>query len=178
MFRVVLLAACATISLCFIALWLRSYRIHDHLRRSPRAGLHYSLTLRSGHVLLSRSHLAGRTSDMFSDGLEHGPSRSYHSIPVTTPVVSPFTPEGSPRWLQWLGFDHLYYVTTRPAYGTHIFRRIVLPLWFPTLVFILPLVWPLLRRRRAQHLCFNCGYDLRATPDRCPECGTDRRLPV
>jgi hypothetical protein len=50
---------------------------------------------------------------------------------------------------------------------------VTFPLWLAALVFgFLPAVRLLVRRRGEPGTCRTCGYDLRATPDRCPECGT------
>jgi hypothetical protein len=70
----------------------------------------------------------------------------------------------------WLGF-YLYRTVRTTIYGV--------PDWF-LFALTLPLSFVRLRavrQKRAQHrrlvkkLCVMCGYDLRATPDRCPECG-------
>ena len=52
---------------------------------------------------------------------------------------------------------------------------LLIPLWMPTLGFAVGLLAlsPLRRRRRRKRgLCAKCGYDLRGSKDRCPECGT------
>jgi hypothetical protein len=58
-------------------------------------------------------------------------------------------------------------------------KSITIPGWMPTLLAILIVIresmaaWAIwsTQRRRPKGLCAECGYDLRATPDRCPECG-------
>jgi len=54
-------------------------------------------------------------------------------------------------------------------------RVIVVPHWLLASVFLVISMGLLRRRaclRRPQHGCASCGYDLRASKDRCPECGT------
>jgi hypothetical protein len=59
------------------------------------------------------------------------------------------------------------------------FVLVAFPAWSVVAVSaILPAWWLVLRRRwrrqrlRADRRCERCGYDVRATPERCPECGT------
>ena len=84
---------------------------------------------------------------------------------------------GIPRGYSGLGFVWWSPGTSRTSY-THWSRRllIVIPYWFLTAVATTPLIVSLIiraaRSRRSRcGKCIHCGYDLRASPGRGPECG-------
>jgi hypothetical protein len=81
------------------------------------------------------------------------------------------------RWLD-PGFQHekwRFQIATGHSGGT-LFNLFV-PYWAFSPFILAAIIWPfcgpLRRRYRAKHhLCLTCGYDLRASSDRCPECGS------
>ena len=55
--------------------------------------------------------------------------------------------------------------------------RLGIPFWLPLAFAMAPPLWWVVQRVQARlrygsGLCQTCGYDLRASRDRCPECGT------
>lgn len=82
----------------------------------------------------------------------------------------------------WHGFRWYSISDSSVAEGFEL-REFSVPAWFFIVVTGLPAIWLVavgrhLRRSRriAAGLCIQCGYDLRASQELCPECGTSIRL--
>jgi hypothetical protein len=184
------------LSVAVVALWVRSSWVQDSVEYrtaspSQRRYRVYEISSVSGVVEV----LCGTTIvehpealDLFvhDAGLGLKYSRSHPDRDDAEDV-------GGPSVWDRLGFkketDHETSTVTRfrrnPRSAEDLGRRttdqllVVFPYWLPWLIFLAG-GWPLIGRfaRRAtariarpSNRCRQCGYDLRATPDRCPECG-------
>lgn len=78
---------------------------------------------------------------------------------------------------QHTGLFHFQYKKVHDTGGFEGWgREVYVPHWVMALLFAAaPACWItcfICRERPRPGFCSNCGYDLRATKDRCPECGT------
>jgi hypothetical protein len=117
--------------------------------------------------------------DGFSGTREEAAAQWHKSHPGGMSWYRRETPSG-PQFIttrDWHGFGWASDNLSLSKGYSQTSHELVLPAWF---VLIAAAVLPAIRvrgnmRRRKQlnlRLCRSCSYDLRATPDRCPECGT------
>ena len=168
---IVSFAAALSLLLCvaICTLWVRSYWRYDEIggTRRERVGLsgeHLSLGVVSEAGQLdfnSQWYVENRVvvSDWPADGTVEW-RRGWSVMPAVRGRYNHVS--------QW-GFH--YGSIRRPDL---VSRSVLVPHWFVvglTGVAGVGFQWSRYRGRRARGRCLGCGYDLRATPDRCPECG-------
>jgi hypothetical protein len=182
--RILLNAATATsLFLCAAAvgLWVRSYWRTDSIvigmpGEVERPGDHGPLSLTVGVVSSRGAIVLTRVEDE---------TRLRMDVPIPPSPTFWISAYDSPRpwrvergWQthRWEGYAGFFSGSEYDSGsgGSSEMQYFALPYWCPVLILTL-LASPMLtrfRRRDRPGLCPTCGYDLRATPDRCPECGT------
>jgi len=165
-----------------ITLWLRSYSGSDYISRNqaikfePNAitSQRYAITFTRGAIRLSSEQ------------------HTYYPHTTTIPADSSIKPaywgygrlgvghihwDDAPATSLWnrLGF-YSYETGLTTSFSDETEKIIAFPAALPAIFFAIPSLLFLgrllkQRRRKRANLCPHCGYDLRATPTQCPECG-------
>lgn len=177
-----------TAVLCtLIMLWIRSEWVCDGLERrqaweSPGSSADDSRpddSWNSRQAFFSSSgsivvFVEGPTFEGFTDGFVN-----VHRYGWTRSDSMPWRALTHPRdgWWNRIGFHFNVDGNDATAFSSH---ALTIPLWLPTLLtaaVLIPQYFAIVRRsrRRGQGRCEQCGYDLRGSIDRCPECGRPKQ---
>jgi hypothetical protein len=156
--------------------WARIYAVEDMVVWQG-TGAAWSAVSAQGWVVVewNRSNWSGLPAERYGLRYERA------SPPTRAIAAQIYALSVGPRdtWVhrQWRGFAYTYW---RSWVGGNSIGTLVLPFWAVAGAALLPLLAGLVgrayarvRRRRCvrRGRCPSCGYDLRASPERCPECG-------
>jgi hypothetical protein len=166
----ILLNAATSVSLvlcvAMVVEWVRSYSRTTSFERDARAyngaeAYTWRCVLRPGRLTLSYGMRSrGGPAAVIYDATDEDAARYDPGLDVGT---------------THLGFGAEWWHSP-PEMADQFNRAVSIPYWALAIFCAVGPIWSLRRRisRRVDDrvLCPACGYDLRATPDSCPECGT------
>ena len=146
--RLFTIAVCLLLATC-LAAWVRSYVPGELIVRTDRGSLIFMVA----HSQWAQAESQDPAS--FIDRLRSG------------------DPRDPPKDWRFLGFEFFRLSYSPVRYG---YFAIGIPFWAICLPLAVGAAWGIARWRRQRDWksggkCRKCGYDLRESPDRCPECG-------
>jgi len=178
------LLAALSLLLCVatVMLWVRSYTLSDQFEWQHRDGKQWLHSARGslviGHWLSDQS---GQAADFYGAKYVRETPRAA-AVELVWMLLACVNP-GETN-VTWERFGFAWYEKRR-ANQSSLTATAVAPFWFIAAATAaaplgrtatLLLATLRVRRRLRKGHCTTCGYDLRATPDRCPECGTVRSM--
>jgi hypothetical protein len=194
------LAAAVSLVLCTatLALSWRSYRRFDRVSWCTDTGYFWGVYSASGEVAIRRIGPWPQQRPFRWSVGRHGDKMQLdepflHAWKARPNVQSQMMADSLPILVGWAGGKHVewrrfgisgeYGLTQDVRTDDRVLRSwvVVVPLWmlagafgFPGVIVVTARVvtWFRTRRLARAGFCSACGYDLRATPERCPECGT------
>jgi len=162
-----LTVACVAAIVVLLILWPLSFRRYVLIMRAGHSSI-VNVQVFQGRVFVLNQHGPGTAANLASNNISAGAGflennrarRLYNN-----------------ESLQTLRFDWSFQKMMGKG-GSIDSRFVCVPawalIWLAAVVPTVRLSRYLRRRRRRIHgLCRSCGYDVRATPERCPECGTE-----
>ena len=158
----IIATAISLLLLCAVTvLWVRSYSVCDMISCSS------GKSFMSVHLVRGRVYFQtypDKPLKTFPDDWGHHSSSAASFIDAVSPGAGVLGFDQAVINMGFMGSTWRERWTVVPYYALLVLSAI-LPAWTA-------LRWRYLRKRVRRGLCPACGYDLRASPEHCPECGT------